>query len=691
MCRLHDRSDPLAVLHQLTIAVGQTADRDRIYRLALDAIGAAVGVDRTAILLLDDAGALRCPEWTAAPEVARAALEGPCPWAPGGLAPAPLALPGGTTLVPVAGRGRLLGAFALAFAPPRPLTGAELRIVEIVAGSVGFAVERAEADLNARGLLQREQQARREAEALLEVIEAVSGTLELGEVMRRMARGLARVLGADMVGAYMADAEQRCLRPMAGYHVPKALLEDFLRHPIPIDGHPVIEQVWAQPRPIWTDDMPSHPLVHAETLRRFPHQSDLFVPIVVGGRPIGGFFCIWWRARRSVAPDEAHLVEEIGRQAAIAVERARLFGQAETANRVKDEFLAMLGHELRNPLSVISSAIGYLDRVSSPDDRAVRARRTIATQVRHLADIIEDLLDVARLDSGKIRLARRPLDVAGIVRRCVGALHEAGQTCGHTVGLEVEPAWAEVDETRLEQVVTNLVLNATKFTPPGGRVRVAVGPEREQVVIRVTDTGVGIPGEMLPRIFDLFVQGPHGVDRAPGGLGLGLALARRLVELHGGSIAAASGGAGRGATLTVRLPRVAAPPSASPPPAAAPVPPARRVLVVEDNADGRAMLRALLELDGHDVHEAADGPAGVQRAAALRPDVVIVDVGLPGYDGHEVARRVRASGLKTVLVALTGYGQPEDRRCALEAGFDHYLVKPVDPRALERLLAGEGR
>jgi len=255
----------------------------------------------------------------------------------------------------------------------------------------------------------------------------------------------------------------------------------------------------------------------------------------------------------------------------------------------------------------------------------------------------------------------------------------------------VEPAWAEVDETRLEQVVTNLVLNATKFTPPGGRVRVAVGPEREQVVIRVTDTGVGIPGEMLPRIFDLFVQGPHGVDRAPGGLGLGLALARRLVELHGGSIAAASGGAGRGATLTVRLPRVAAPPSASPPPAAAPVPPARRVLVVEDNADGRAMLRALLELDGHDVHEAADGPAGVQRAAALRPDVVIVDVGLPGYDGHEVARRVRASGLKTVLVALTGYGQPEDRRCALEAGFDHYLVKPVDPRALERLLAGEGR
>jgi CheY-like chemotaxis protein/anti-sigma regulatory factor (Ser/Thr protein kinase) len=255
------------------------------------------------------------------------------------------------------------------------------------------------------------------------------------------------------------------------------------------------------------------------------------------------------------------------------------------------------------------------------------------------------------------------------------------------ITVQATPVWVSADPTRLEQVLTNLLANALKYTPAGGEIAVSVAREHRHAVLRVRDSGVGIRPELLPRVFDLFVQGDRSLERTSGGLGIGLTLVRHLVELHGGTVEAASAGAGRGSTFTVRLPAVTAPPApvASGPAPAAGV--ARRVLVVEDNDDAREMLRNLLRLLGHEVHEARDGASGVDEARRLRPDVALIDIGLPGIDGYEVARRIRADVPGARLVAVTGYGQPEDRERTRAAGFDVHLVKPVDPDQLQEVLS----
>jgi CheY-like chemotaxis protein len=303
-----------------------------------------------------------------------------------------------------------------------------------------------------------------------------------------------------------------------------------------------------------------------------------------------------------------------------------------------------------------------------------------AAFVSHLVD---DLLDVARVTSGKIALERRPVELAQAVRQSIATLAASGRTEHHPLTVALDPVWANVDETRFEQIVGNLVGNALRFTPAGGDIEVALRAADGLAVLRVRDSGIGIAPEMLARVFDLFVQGERSADRGSGGLGLGLTLVRRIAELHGGSVEARSDGQGRGSEFTVRLPAMAPP---TRPAARSPADgdgAARRILVVEDNADAREMLRLVLELAGHEVHEAADGPSGLETALGLRLDIALVDIELPGFDGLEMARRVRhAVGASIHLVALTGYGQPDDRRLALEAGFDAHLVKPVDPPAL---------
>ena len=368
-------------------------------------------------------------------------------------------------------------------------------------------------------------------------------------------------------------------------------------------------------------------------------------------------------------------------------ERERARAEAEEASRVKDEFFAMLGHELRNPLGAITTALHVIDTGTPGDERSARAREIITRQIRHLVRLVDDLLDVTRLTTGKITLARRPVDLAALARRVVAAV---GAT---TPALELRGAadgavWIEADETRLEQILNNLLGNAVKFTPAGGRVTVAVAARDGEAVLSVEDSGAGIAADLLPRIFELFVQGQSGLYRPASGLGIGLTLVKRLVDLHGGRIEAASEGPGRGSVFTVRFPLQAAPRAAAdppPPPGGARAP--RRVLIVEDNHDAREMLRHLLERTGHEVHEAADGLTGLDRALALRPDAAVIDIGLPGLDGYEVARRLRGAGREDVLlVAVTGYGQPGDRQRSTDAGFDAHLTKPVDPLALEALL-----
>lgn len=389
-------------------------------------------------------------------------------------------------------------------------------------------------------------------------------------------------------------------------------------------------------------------------------------------------------ALASAAEDRDRI--EAAREETLRLEReARAL--AEDANRMKDQFLAMFGHELRNPLAAIKSAAELLSLPAASEEARRAAQAVLARQIDHLTHLVNDLLDVQRIMTGKIVLERRPVELAQALAHALAAMRATGSFAHHRLEVDARPVWIEGDATRIDQVLTNLLVNAARYTPPGRTIAVSVVREGREAVLRVRDEGVGIERQLLPRVFDLFVQGEGPLDRAHGGFGLGLTLVRRLVELHGGSVAAESAGAGKGSVFTVRLPareRPAADASGSRPAA----PRRRRVLIVEDNDDARLMLHHALELAGHGVHEAVDGPSGVEAAIRLRPDVAFIDLGLPGLDGYEVARRIRAAlGPHICLVALTGYGTDEDRRRSLEAGFDLHHVKPIDADRLQQVLA----
>ncbi len=363
------------------------------------------------------------------------------------------------------------------------------------------------------------------------------------------------------------------------------------------------------------------------------------------------------------------------------------------ADRRKTEFLTMLAHELRNPLAPIRNALHVLQLRG--DDRAIleQVRGMMGRQVEHMARMIDDLLEVSRLTRGRVALREEPLDLAALLRQAAedhrGPLEAAGLEL--RVHLPPGPVSVRGDRVRLAQVLGNLLDNARKFSPRGARVDLGLAEEGDQAVVTVADTGMGIAARDLPHIFEPFTQADQGLDRSTGGLGLGLAMARGLVELHGGTVEAQSPGKDRGTTLTVRLPRQAGGPEA-----AAPTPPAEapgrrpRVLVIEDNKDAGESLRMLLELLGHEARVAVTGAAGVEEARRWRPEVVVCDLGLPGMDGFKVAQALRQAPetARVRLIALTGYGQEEDQRKALAAGFDAYLVKPADTEKLLRVIAG---
>jgi CheY-like chemotaxis protein len=355
----------------------------------------------------------------------------------------------------------------------------------------------------------------------------------------------------------------------------------------------------------------------------------------------------------------------------------------------------MLGHELRNPIGTIANAISALTLVNKDDQQGAPMREVIQRQVIHLSTLVDDLLDASRLITGKIVLRRQPMNLTAAVQRCtqVLAMH---RTLLQTSVQAEEDVWIDGDETRIEQVINNLISNAIKYTPEGGEVVVRLAHADGRAALSVADTGIGIPQQLLPHVFDLFVQGPtQGLERARGGLGIGLTVVKRLVELHDGTVEVSSEGAGRGSTFTVCLPTIQ-PASVKTQPEGsftcdASVVSPKRILIIEDQADQREALRLALSLRGHVVYAAADGRSGVALVEGERPDVVIVDIGLPHMDGYEVARRIRTLnyGAAVRLVALTGYGQPEDRARAQEAGFDLHLVKPVDNQRLDQVLGNQ--
>ena len=369
--------------------------------------------------------------------------------------------------------------------------------------------------------------------------------------------------------------------------------------------------------------------------------------------------------------------------------RARAEALAEDDRR-KDEFLAMLAHELRNPLGPILNAFEVIRIGGLSDDEIVNIRQVAERQARHLARLVDDLLDVSRITTAKIQLRREPVDLVAVIERVSEQIRPNVESHRHqfTVEVDTTPLPMIGDPTRLDQIFTNLVNNAAKYTEPGGSITLRATRVGETARLEVVDTGIGISSDMLPKVFDLFTQVDHTLDRSQGGLGIGLTLVHRLVELHGGTVSVQSEGAGRGSTFTVELPltdsaRVEAT-ARKPLKVTAPT---RKILVVDDQVDAASVLARLLRTRGHQARSTGDGASALEAIAVERPDVVLLDIGLPGMNGYEIARRIKADTSLTsiLLVALTGYGQDADIRLAREAGFDHHLVKPTDLEAIEAL------
>ena len=429
--------------------------------------------------------------------------------------------------------------------------------------------------------------------------------------------------------------------------------------------------------------------------------EGLLVPFHVDGQAVGTVWVIAHDETRKFDAEDQRLLESLATFAAMAYQ-TRLSIAAQTkanqdlqqADRRKSEFLAMLAHELRNLLAPIRNVVEILRRLGGDEQKMKPVTEMMQRQVGQMVRLVDDLLDVSRISRGEIELRREPVELASIVHHAVEAVRPLCEKMHHelTVTLPPQPMYLNADPSRLVQVVGNLLNNACKFTETGGRIRLSVEREGKRALIRVQDTGIGIAVEHLPRIFEMFMQADTSFERPRDGLGVGLTLVKSVVEMHDGTVEARSAGVGQGSEFAVRLPLLSAPlpplprePSGIKPVAAVP----RRILVVDDNRDSADSLAMLLQLIGHQVHIAHDGPEAVEKAATFQPHVILLDIGLPTLNGYEAARRIREQQRQKglTLVALTGWGQDEDRRRSVEAGFDAHMTKPVDFAALTKLLA----
>jgi len=423
--------------------------------------------------------------------------------------------------------------------------------------------------------------------------------------------------------------------------------------------------------------------------------SAAVLPLLARGRILGALVLALSDPERRFSPADVRYAEDLAGRAAIAIDNARLYREVQEGDRRKNEFLAMLAHELRNPLAPIRSSIQILRMIGSTDPKVRWSQDVIERQVQQMARLVDDLLDVSRITRGKIALQTEPVDLASVVTHALETSRPLIEQRRHELSLTLPDREVQVaaDPVRLAQVVANLLNNAAKYTMEGGHIWLSAARESSEAVIRVRDSGLGIPKDMLASIFDLFTQVDRSLDRSQGGLGIGLTLVRQLVEMHEGTVQAFSSGPNQGSEFVVRLPVLTESPSPEPSSNGAlkalEPNPTRRVLVVDDNVDAAETLGLVLRFSGHDVRWVNNGPIALEVAEEFLPEAMLLDIGLPGMDGYEVARLVRQlPGLENILlVALTGYGGEEDRRRALEADFDAHLVKPVDADDLPRVLA----
>jgi PAS domain S-box-containing protein len=503
---------------------------------------------------------------------------------------------------------------------------------------------------------------------------------------------------ADWCVVYCLD-ENDSMVPRAHAHanpLKDAVLAELLeRKPVSKDPATPTARAYESGRPqlveSLTDDMLLE-LGRDEPARRklgeLNPRSLISVPLVIRGRTIGVVTFVLSGASRAYHVRDLHFAMELAGRAATAIDNAQLFHSVQEAVRQKDDFLAMLSHELRNPLAAISYATS-LGQLSTAGEQA-EVFPVIERQVQHLTHLIDDLLDVARISRHKINLKLEPIDLGTIVRHAANSAQHLFDEKRHefTVDVAGEPMPIMVDVTRAEQVVVNLLSNAAKYTPVDGQVSLRAYPENGSAVVSVRDSGIGLSAEMIPKVFELFSQADRTLDRSEGGLGVGLTIVRQLVEMLGGNVSAASAGVGQGAEFVVRFPLsdVPVPDEPTSPAATKTCAGKPRILVVDDNFDTARISAMLLRNQGYEVETAHDGQAAFDLALSSRPDVALLDIGLPRMNGYEVAQALRKQGFTGKLIAVSGYGQSEDRRRSREAGFDHHLVKPVDHHQLFELI-----
>ena len=533
--------------------------------------------------------------------------------------------------------------------------------------------------------------------------QAMSGSLDAEVAMRQCAELLVPEI-APLAVVYLSDPDfgvaQTCMARMdPGDPQASACTSwcavDALPAPL---GQLLQRATLARQRVIGGDPQQALPDVGGPAL-----SSVMAIPLVVGERLLGAIVVTATSAEHWRAPG-TRLLDDVAARAATAFENVRLYrvlqremrermaaqDELQAADRRKDEFLAMMSHELRNPLSAIKLAVEVVRRYATPHDKVDWGLGVADRQLQHLVRLIEELMDVTRISRGKIELHRERVDLNAVLLQSAETVRGPMDARGQALEAQLfgEPAWLDGDATRLTQVFSNLLHNASKYSPASSAIRLEAMVDAGQAVVAVTDRGIGIDEELLPRVFDMFVQGERGLDRALGGLGVGLTLARQLTELHGGRIEAASAGRGQGARFVVRLPLLAGAAVDEVASAAATVTgagkPSCSILIVDDNIDAADSVAALLASGGYETHVAYDGAQALEDLVRLRPQVVILDIGLPGMDGYEVARRMRQmpQGESVLLMALTGYGQQADRQRAEQAGFDLYFVKPAEPGLL---------
>jgi PAS domain S-box-containing protein len=492
--------------------------------------------------------------------------------------------------------------------------------------------------------------------------------------------------GVDAYFNYMVDESGEALRLASCVGVPEGALERMRTLSF---GEALCGRVAVNRAPLVATFIQDSEDPNAQLVKSFGIRAYACNPLMADGRLLGTL-SFASHTRDQFDSDELEFLRTITHYVTVAYERMRLVRELRENDRRKDEFLATLAHELRNPLAPLRSGLELLNLIGGEDPDVVEIRAMMERQLGQMVRLIDDLLDVSRISRDRVELRRERAALAAIVRNAVETSRPLIEGSGHTLeitGID-DPVLVDGDVTRLAQVFANLLNNAAKYTERGGRIGLAIRRAGGDVIVEVTDSGMGIPRAMLSRVFDMFTQVDTSLERAHGGLGIGLTIVRRLVEMHGGAVEARSDGLGRGSTFSVRLPVAVGdlaevetrPPSSSPA--------ARRILVVDDNRDSAVTLAMVLRRMGNHVEAVHDGREAIARAETYRPDLILLDIGMPGMSGYDVARRIRSApwGKSLTLIALTGWGQEDDRRRSREAGFDHHLLKPVETSMLEQLL-----